>query len=367
MLKQTQQNITKLMLRLCGQSVQYLLQQVESHIALAEGQAPDSVGPGLARYKLAQWQLQPNNRLEELIVNLYDRFPDNPRVASERAALAAYTTSRQDLPTLIDYEKWKGLADEATGGDHYSRAIMAARLLKLNRPYWALELVNGSLAIQPSSRGYEVKAKILLFGLGDIDATQEFLDEVPEHAADSDYLKGILFTTHLWSDDYDAALDVLQNWPRPYIERGFVSGPVAVQRGRAYLLAGKPNASRLEFELGLSQIEELLEKEPNSAAHIGQKVVALGYLGRTEEAFALYHLRREITRYMTILYQVLASEQQVVLDHLTVHVVNRDRSGLEFYFRAKYDPDYDRFRDNEQFKEILKSGEEWMEEIKRRS
>jgi len=333
--------------------------RAESAIRLA----PDSVEAALA---LAAVDLVTKSRpaeVERRLAALLPRVPDDRRVFQllEGAALSQNHVD--------EAQKWVDQAIALPGGDPESLNRRAGIFWGRNDYGQMAKTLEQSLAQRPTAVACHFKLMLLVWGWGDLPAGRAWVEQMPASLLQEDRVAMLAFLTWYWSRQPDRALEVLQRFPRPFIEQGALFVSVNYLAGCAQLLAGHPEAARVEFTTGLKAINDRLAQEPSNPRYLHEKVVLLARLGQRAEAGQSLRVLRELlgpndpTSVRPEVLVLTGSTDEALA--AAEHAIDRSRS--RWPIRAnelRYDPVYDPLRADPRFLALVARGEAQLAELR---
>jgi TolB-like protein/predicted Zn-dependent protease len=231
----------------------------------------------------------------------------------------------------------------------------------LNQLPELLELVDRSLAIQPTSDAYHLKL-MALFTIGELGAARDFLKQVPAPILREDRVASIAYNIQLYSREPAQALAVLAGIPRDILEEGRFFNLRGYLAGNALLLAGKPRAAEVEFRAALKALDERLVQTPRDSRLMYFRARILARLGDKAEATRHLDLARELGRleYAEAETCVLLGRNDETIASFD-RLVDRKRDRWPSALRdMKQNPVFDPLRNDPRFREIAARGDRWL-------
>jgi len=329
--------------------------QVERAIRLA----PQSVESGLA---MALFELKNDNNpvaAKARLVRLLEQAPNDRRIL--RMLIHTEEDRGQDV---AEAARWMTRANALPGGDALALVQMAWVHWGLNQLPELLELVNRSLAIQPTSDAYHLKL-LALFTIGELGAARDFLRQVPAPILREDRVAYIAYHVQLYSREPEQALAILAGNPRDILEEGRFFNLRGYLAGNALLLAGKPRAAEVEFRAALKALDERLVQTPRDSRLMYFRARILARLGEKAEATRHLEIARELGRreYAETETCVLLGRNDEAIASFD-RLVDRKRDRWPTALRdMKQNPIFDPLRNDPRFQEIVARGDRWLAEM----
>lgn len=326
--------------------------RAESAIRLA----PKSLEAALA---LAEVNLQGGTRpgeVEQSLVRLLDTWPDERRVL-RLLQLAALQQDHVD-----EAQKWIDRATALPGGDPESLNARAGIFWARNDYPQMAAALEQSLAQRPTSGAYHFKLMLLVWGWGDLSAGGEWVDKMPVSLLQEDRIADLAFLARYWSRQPEQALEILRRYPRPFFEQGALFVSTNYLAGCSQLLAGRPEAAKVEFAAGLKAINERLVQEPSNLRYLFEQARLLARLGKKAEAEQVRRVLVELagpndasTR-RPELTLLLGSPEEALAMYQHGIDLNRSRWPIRVN-EMRFDPIFDPLRQDPRFKAIIAQGE----------
>ncbi len=260
--------------------------QVERDIRLA----PQSVESGLAMADYELWNDNNPVAAKARLVRLLEQAPHDRRIL--RMLISVEEDQGQDV---VEAGRWLARANALPGGDASALVQMAWVHWGLNQLPELLDLVNRSLAIQPTAEAYHLKL-LALFTIGELGAARDFLRQVPAPILREDRVASIAYNIQLYSREPEQALAILAGIPRDILEEGRFFNIRGHLAGNALLLAGKPRAAEVEFRAALKALDERLAQTPRDSRLMYFRSRILARLGDKAEATRHLEIARELGR-----------------------------------------------------------------------
>lgn len=334
-----------------------LRSQTERAIRLA----PDSIEAGLA---MAGYELSFEDNVAAArarLLRLVERAPTDRRLL--RMLVSLEEDRGQDVR---EARRWTERANALPGGD-------AGTLLSLAWVHWGRnefpqvrEAVGKSLAIQPMTESCQLR--LMLFNQsGDFEGARRFLREIPAAILREDRTAVIGYEVQLFSGDYEGALRTITAVPREFLEEGLFFASRGYLAGQALLLAGKPNAAKVEFGAALKALDERLLESPRNNRIAYQRAMVLARLGETAQAEKQFVVARELgpDDWMDSDTCVLLGRFDEALTNYA-RLIDRAKSRWPGHLRyLKYDPLLQPLRDTARGREIIARGNLWLAEMLR--
>ncbi|HND61117.1 MAG TPA: TIR domain-containing protein [Opitutaceae bacterium] len=334
--------------------------RAESAIRLA----PNSLEAALA---LASVNLLSGNRpaeVEKSLAALLDTWPD------ERRVLRLLQLAALGQDHLDEAQRWIDRAVALPGGDPESLNRRAEILWTRNDYPQMAATLEQSLAQRPTSLACHLKLMLLVWGWGDLAAGREWVEKMPASLLQEDRIANLAFLARYWSRQPEQALEILRGYPRPFIEQGSLFVSTNYLAGCAQLLAGRPEAAKVEFSAGLKAINDRLTQEPSNLRYLHEKTRLLTRLGQRAEAEQTRRVLQELAGANT----AVANRPELTLllgstdEAIAVCERGVDRSRSRWPIRVnemRFDPIFDPLRKDPRFQAIVARGEAQLAELRK--
>ncbi|HXH60300.1 MAG TPA: adenylate/guanylate cyclase domain-containing protein [Fimbriimonadaceae bacterium] len=318
----------------------------------AKQYSPESLETGLSLVDIELFKKDP--KAYDMLLELNKKFPKNIRVLQRLAFSATLFANRSE------FEKWSHEAGDI-GQNAYAFMNMGTTvLMRDNQMGEALSLTKRSLKAKPSSIGYFNRMLALVSGAGDLEGAKGVLSQLPSELAQQDHALAVAFTIWLWSRDPEEAYDILKFDTSPFVDAFPAPVPTDYLRGRAYLLAGRKDAAKEQFNKALAAVDERLKSASDQATYVGWKAELLGLTGDRKRGREQERLAESLGAAPSGKRFLALGEQDKCLDFLDNAITNRVKYGLFIYNEARLDPAYDPLRKSKRFEEIMQNGEAWL-------
>ena len=266
-------------------------------------------------------------------------------------------------------QKWIDRAVDLPGGDPESLNRRAEIFWATNDYPRMAATLEQSLAQRTTALACHFKLMLLVWGWGDLPAGRAWVEQMPASLLQEDRIAMLAYLAWYWSRQPDRAIDVLQRFPRPFIEQGALVVSTDYLAGCAQLLAGHPEAAQLAFTAGLKAVNERLAAEPGNPRYGYEKTRLLARLGQRAEAEKSLRLLRELSGPDDV--QFLRAEILLLTgspeEALAAAERSIDRSRSRWPIRVnelRYDPVFDPLRTDPRFQAIVKKGEAQLAELR---
>jgi len=131
---------------------------------------------------------------------------------------------------------------------------------------------------------------------GDLAASKEWLDRVPERQRANARVANARYVQALYSGDTAHALRALNEVADDWLTDFDFTGPKALLLGNLYLRSGRNDLAKLQLESALALTNAEIEKNPTDLYPRRAKMWVLISLGRLDEARAIYPMLLQATR-----------------------------------------------------------------------
>jgi tetratricopeptide (TPR) repeat protein len=241
---------------------------------------PDSAE---ARFALAFWQRSRQGNLDTAIETFRSVLAANP--AHARALLflgLALINQGKDDEGFAMYErarrqpKWAPLADYLEFIHFFAEGKFAE----------ADRAIRRSIAAKPVVNSVSGLAMLQLTWKGDADEAARELDSAPEAMLGEHRIVWITAQVQFERRAPDEALKALDRLPDDFIHESWFIGPKNYLVGRAYALAGRPDAARVAWISGLTVVDAHLKDDPTDITLHLMRGELLAWLGRNDEALS---------------------------------------------------------------------------------
>jgi len=149
----------------------------------------------------------------------------------------------------------------------------------------AFARLDESIAIAPSeSAPYCLKSLYTWISTGDLKAARAIVDAIPTEGGD--FETWIRYNQFVFERDYEAALRLMDEYPRPAIEHVTFHGPKALMVGDMHRLMGNTDQAQKSYGEALASVQESLETRGEDARIHAVHGQVLARLGRRDEAIA---------------------------------------------------------------------------------
>jgi tetratricopeptide (TPR) repeat protein len=174
----------------------------------------------------------------------------------------------------------------------------------------------------PPAFAFVWKAWIMLQVHGDLAATKEWLDRVPERQRVNARVVNARYVHALYSGDTGQALRALGEIADDWLTDFDFTGPKALLIGNLHLRNGRADLANVQLEAALALADAEIAKNPTDLFPRRAKMWVLISLGRLEEARAIYPVLLQATR------------RPYVLNFRTLSWTNTATAALLLGFRA---------------------------------
>jgi len=215
----------------------------------------------------------------------------------------------------------------------------------------ALEAADRSFEAQPFFGNFMLRLVLALQWTGDLDSAKATLAQIPPALLSEDAFVTQAIRVHWSRHDPEAMLRALDAAPRPWFSSNNFNGPRHYLIGVAQRMAGHPEAAQLAWHEAQHQVEQRLEKEPDSPALLRWKAILLGTLGRRTEAEDAARLAESLDRapQLDVLIELGQNERALALIEQQYAA---DRSSNTWAL-LQFDPQYDGLRGEPRFQALL--------------
>ena len=333
--------------------------RAESAIRLA----PDSVEAALA---LATVDIMTGSRLAEVehsLETLLARVPNDRRVFH----LLQFVAMRQGH--FEESQQWVDRAIALPGGDPESLNFRLGIYWSQNNYPQMAATLEQSLAQRTTALACHYKLMLLVWGWGDLPAGRAWVEQMPASLLQEDRVAMLAYLTWYWSRQPDRALEVLQRFPRPFIEQGSLFVSTDYLAGCAQLLAGHAEAAKGAFAAGLKAVNDRLVPEPNNPKYLYEKVRLLARLGQKAEAEQVIRVLRElvgpkVSPFPNAELLILTGSNDGAMA-AAERGIDRGKSRWPIMVNhLRYEPEFDSLRADPRFQAIVTTGEAQLAELR---
>ncbi len=261
-----------------------------SHAERALSLAPDSIE---ALFALGRWQRNHEDPTiaEATFKKILARDP-NYGPALGNLAWVYETMDRPDEAAAL-YERSLAVPGNNQALTRYTEYLMYFHRSRFEE---AERCVRQSIAVQPSANSQSGLAMVLLTAKGDADGAARVLASGVTAARSEPRTIWSTAWVQLCQRAPEEVLKTMDRFSPDFIQDNWFIGPKAYFAGRAHALAGRKEAARLAWEVGLRVVDAHLKETPQSRGLHVMRGVLLALLGQNDEALREAGTAQELTR-----------------------------------------------------------------------
>jgi tetratricopeptide (TPR) repeat protein len=193
------------------------------------------------------------------------------------------------------------------------------------------------------------------FARGDLDAVQAALEQLPAAARTEELPAAALALLAYYQRDAGRMQAAWRLVPGDFVQNGVLSGPKGLVSGYAHLLAGRPEAAKVEWEAALAVVDQHLAGAGTDADLLQMRLRLLALLGRHDEAERVYQILQQLHGGLGYGSEsqdlVMLGRKEEALARLQVEL--RQRLNTFGHTFARFDPAYDPLRGDPRFEKLL--------------
>ncbi len=194
------------------------------------------------------------------------------------------------------------------------------------------------------------------FARGDLDAARAALEQLPAAARTDETPAALLALIAYYQRDAGRMQAAWRLVPGDFVQDGVLSGPKGLVSGYAHLLAGRPEAAKVEWAAALAEVDQRLAGAGTDADLLQMRLRLLALLGRQDEAERTYQVLRQLHGGLGYGSEsqdlVMLGRKEEALARLQVEL--RQRLNTFGHTFARFDPAYDPLRGDPRFEKFLR-------------
>ena len=201
-----------------------------------------------------------------------------------------------------------------------------------------------------------VQQAVIQFAREDLDAAQTAMDQLPAATRTEEIPASTLTWIAYYQRDAERMLAAWRLVPGDFVQNGALVGPKGLVSGLAHILAGRPEAARVEWETALAVLNQRLSSSGKDTHLLQVRLRLLALLGRRDDAERTYRLVQQLHGGPGYAEEAMdlaiLGRKEESLARLQVEL--RQRLNTFGHTVARFDPGFDPLRGDPRFEKLLR-------------
>jgi hypothetical protein len=194
------------------------------------------------------------------------------------------------------------------------------------------------------------------FARGDLDASQAALEQLPAATRTDELPATSLALLAYYQRDAGRLQAAWRLVPGDFVQNGVLIGPKGLVSGYAHMLAGRPEAAKVEWAAALAVVDQRLAGASTDADLLQMRLRLLALLGRQDDAARAYQILQQLHGGLGYGGEsqdlAMLGRKEAALARLQVEL--RQRLNTFGHTFARLDPAYDPLRGDPRFEKLLR-------------